>query len=111
MNGRETPIQCTGPGAGRRAFLEAAAVAMGGALVTCRRSRAQDPQAERHAAPAQAPTAPDDVAFEGMFVTPSAAIIVNERTNIAFLPQAELDNLRQAFRVLRANNNAIYNTW
>ena len=80
MNGRETPIQCTGPGAGRRAFLEAAAVAMGGALVTCRRSRAQDPQAERHAAPAQAPTAPDDVAFEGMFVTPSAAIIVNERT-------------------------------
>jgi len=111
MNGPQTPFQCTDPDAGRRAFLKAAAVATGGALVAGRRSRAQDHQAEAHTASAQAPTAPHDVAFESMFVTPSAAGVVNERTNVAFLPQAELDNLRQAFRVLRANNNAIYNTW
>src|SRR5262249_8239162 len=52
-----------------------------------------------------------EAAFEGLFVAPTAARAPNERTNIAFLPQSELDNLRQAFRVLRANNNAIYNTW
>jgi hypothetical protein len=109
MNGRGVPIRCTGPGASRRAFLMAAAITTGGALATGRRSRADRPQTEGHAP--LAPTAPHDVAFEGLFITPSAAAAANERINIAFLPQAELDNLRQAFRVLRADNDAIYNTW
>src|SRR5215203_3311593 len=103
MNGRETPIQCIGPDAGRRAILKAAAIATGGALVTGRWSWAQHPQASGHATPAQAPAAPRDAAFSGTFVSPSATTVGNERLNIAFLPQAELDHSREAFRVLRAN--------
>src|SRR5688572_28225587 len=111
MNGRETRIECTGPDAGRRAFLRAAAIATGGALITGRRSWAQHHQAGGHAAPGYAPAAPQGAAYSGTFLPPSAATVGNERLNIAFLPQAELDNFRQPFRVLRANNNAIYRTW
>src|SRR5262249_32909164 len=53
----------------------------------------------------------DDAAFKGVLVTPSSPSTLNQRKNIAFLPTAELDQLREAFRVLRADNDAIYNTW
>src|SRR4051794_36646744 len=93
-----------GPHTERRAFLKAAVLA-GGALV-CPHAKAGHPQqsdSHRRAA--------DDVAFEGVFITPGATRTLNQRKNIAFLPAAELDQLREAFRVLRANNDQIYSTW
>lgn len=90
----------------RRKFLAAAGATAGGALV-CLAANADDrPQkVDDH------PQKVDDEAFKGVFVTPSATRTLNQRKNIAFLPTAELDQLREAFRVLRSNNDAIYNTW
>jgi hypothetical protein len=98
------PVISTGTEPGRRTFLKTAAVAAGGALVSL-------PARADHPKPAGEHPKKTDAAFEGVFVTPRAPRTLNQRKNIAFLPDAELDQLREAFRVLRANNDAIYTTW
>lgn len=89
----------------RRSFLKAAGFASGGAWLETR-VHAQHPQATNAHT-----DKPDDEAFRGVLVAPQATRSLNQRKNIAFLPASELDQLREAFRILRANNDQIYNTW
>lgn len=90
----------------RRKLLLAPSAATGGAIVLL------STDANDHGMKADVhPKCVEDAAFEGVVVTPSDTRALNQRKNIAFLPAAELDQLREAFRVLRFNNDAIYNTW
>jgi tyrosinase len=119
MNGSSSkiPVRFEGENAHRRAFLRAAAVATGGALIVGRGAAADDPPKEPgHSASAKShgkEQAPPKEAFEGLLVTPSESATSLERKNIAYLPDAERESLREAFRALGSgvSPGSIYSSW
>jgi len=111
------PIRFEGENAHRRAFLRAAAVATGGALIVGRGAAADDlPKEQDHPAGTKShgeKQAPPKEAFEGLLVTPAETVATLERKNIASLPDAERENLRAAFRALGSGVSLgpIYSSW
>jgi hypothetical protein len=109
-------IRFGGVEAHRRAFLRAAAVATGGVLITVGRDEASGQViAPGHRGMPSAQDArnfPAAGAFDGLFQAPTATTVaIPERKNIAALPDAELTNLRDAFRTLGAPAGSIYQSW